>query len=184
MIYSRRWSPLDSKDIKCSVSKESACNAGDPSSIPGLGRSTGEGIGYPLQYCWASLVAQLVKNLTATWETWVRSLGWENPLEKGKATHSGILAWEFHGLYSPRSCKESRHDWVTFTFTFLVWYSPLDSKEIKSLNPKGNQREYSLEGLMLQLKLQYFGHLMWRADSLEKTLMLEKTGGKSRGWDG
>ena len=71
-----------------SVGKESAYNAGDPSSIPGLGRSSGEGIGYPLQYCWASLVAQLVKNLPAMWETWVQSLGWEDPLGKGKATHS------------------------------------------------------------------------------------------------
>ena len=53
----------------------------------------GEGIGYPLQYSWASLVAQLVKNLTAMWETWVRNLGWEDPLEKGKATPSSILAW-------------------------------------------------------------------------------------------
>ena len=76
-----------------SVGKESACNTGDPSLIPGSGRSPGEGIGYPLQYSWASLVAQLVKNLPATWETWVRSLGWEDPLEKGKATHSSILAW-------------------------------------------------------------------------------------------
>ena len=52
----------------------------------------GKGIGYPFQYSWASLVAQLVKNLPAMWETWVRSLGWEDPLEKGKATHSSILA--------------------------------------------------------------------------------------------
>ena len=58
-----------------SVGKESACNAGDPSSISGLGRSAGEGIGYPLQYSWASLVAQLVKSPPAMWETWVRSLG-------------------------------------------------------------------------------------------------------------
>ena len=61
--------------------------------IPGSGRSTGEGIGYPLQYSWASPVAQLVKNLPAMWETWVRSLGWEDPLEKGKVTDSSILAW-------------------------------------------------------------------------------------------
>ena len=54
-----------------SVGKESACNARDPGSIPGLGRSTGEGIGYPLQYSWASFVAQMVKNLPATQETWV-----------------------------------------------------------------------------------------------------------------
>ena len=76
-----------------SVGKESACNAGDPSSIPGSGRSTGEGIGYPLQYSWASLVAQLVKNPPAMRETWIRSLGWEDPLEQGKATHSSILTW-------------------------------------------------------------------------------------------
>ena len=79
-----------------SVSKEYACNAGDPGSIPGLGRSAGQRIGYPLQYSWASLVAQLVKNLPAMWETWVRSLDWENPLEKGKATHSSMLPREFH----------------------------------------------------------------------------------------
>ena len=72
---------------------ESACDAGDPSSIPGSGRSPGERIGYPLQYSWASLVAQLVKNLPAMRETWVRSLGWEGPLEKGMATHSSILPW-------------------------------------------------------------------------------------------
>ena len=67
-----------------SVAKESACNAGDPGLIPGLGRSAGEGIGYSLQYSWASLVAHLVKNPRAMWETWVRSLSWEDPLEKGK----------------------------------------------------------------------------------------------------
>ena len=73
--------------------KEFACNAGDPTLTPGLGRSAGEGIGYPLQYSWAFLVAQLVKNPPAVWETWVQSLDWEDPPEKGKATHSGILAW-------------------------------------------------------------------------------------------
>ena len=57
--------------LDSSVGKQSVCNAGDPSSIPGLERSAGEGIGYPLQYSWASLVAQLVKNLPAMWETWV-----------------------------------------------------------------------------------------------------------------
>ena len=76
-----------------SVGKESTCNAGDPGSIPGSGRSPGEGNGYPLQYSWASLAAQLVKNSPAMWESWVQSLGWEDPLEKGMATHSSILAW-------------------------------------------------------------------------------------------
>ena len=61
--------------------------------IPGSGSSPGEEIGYPLQYSWASLVPQLVQNPLAMWETWFRSLGWEDPLEKGKATDSSILAW-------------------------------------------------------------------------------------------
>ena len=61
--------------------------------IPESGRSPGEGIGYPLQYSWASLVAQMVKNPPAMWETKVQSLGWEDPLEDGMATHSSILAW-------------------------------------------------------------------------------------------
>ena len=61
--------------------------------------------------------------------------------------------------------------------------SPLDCKEIKPVNPEGNQPEYSLEGLMLKLKLQYFGHLMGRADSLEKILMLGKMKSwRRRGW--
>ena len=68
-----------------SSGKESACNAGDPSSIPGSARSYGDEIGYLLQYSLASLVAHLVKNLPAMQETWVRSLGWEDPLEKGRA---------------------------------------------------------------------------------------------------
>ena len=85
-----------------SVGKESTCNAGDPGSIPGSGISPGEGIGHPLQYSWASLTVQVVKNLPAVQETWVRSLGWEVPLEKEKATHSSILVWRIpmyvHGV--------------------------------------------------------------------------------------
>ena len=81
-----------------SVGKESACNAGDPSSIPGLGSSPGEEIGYPLQYFWDFLVAQKVKTLPAMQKTWVQSLGWEDPLEESMATHSvknqaSILEW-------------------------------------------------------------------------------------------
>ena len=76
-----------------SVGKESTCHAGDPGLIPGLGRSTGEGISYLLLFSWASLVDQLVKSPPAMRETWVRFLGWEDPLKKGKATHSSTLAW-------------------------------------------------------------------------------------------
>ena len=76
-----------------SVGRESACNAGDPGSISGSGRSSGEGTGYPLQYSWASLAAQLIKNLPPMQEISVRSLDWEDALEKAKATHSSVLAW-------------------------------------------------------------------------------------------
>ena len=89
------WNPESGREKGfpgSSAGRESAWDAGDPCLSPGSGRSTGEGIGYPLQYSWASLVAQLVKNLPAIWETWVQSLGWEDPLEKGKATHPSNLA--------------------------------------------------------------------------------------------
>ena len=91
--------------------------------IPGLGRSAGEGIGYALQYSWASLVAQLVKNLLAMQETWVQSLVWKDPLEKGKATHSSILAWR-----SPWGRKEldmtERLSLSFFTFPLPIWWTP------------------------------------------------------------
>ena len=93
-----------------SVGKELACNAGDPGSIPESGRSAGEGIGYPLQYSWASLVAQLVKSLPAMQETWVQSLGWENPPEKGKATHSSILAWRIPWTIKSMGSQRVGHD--------------------------------------------------------------------------
>ena len=80
--------------VPCSsVGKESSYNVGDLSLIPGSGRSTREGIGYPFQYFGASLVVQLVNYLPAMWKTWVQTLGWEDSLEKGKATHTNILGW-------------------------------------------------------------------------------------------
>ena len=104
-----------------SVGNESAGNAGDPTSIPGSGRSAGEGLDYPFQYSWASLVAQLVKNLPAMWETWVQSLGWEDLLEKGMATHSSILAWRISWtVYSMGSLRVG-HDWATFSFIESLW---------------------------------------------------------------
>ena len=93
-----------------SAGKEFICNAGDPGLIPGLGRSPGEGLGYPLQHSWASLVTQLVKNLPAMWETWVQSLGWEDPLEKGKATHSSILAWRIPWTVWSTGSQRFGHD--------------------------------------------------------------------------
>ena len=94
--------------------------------IPGSGRSAGEGVVYPLQYPWSSLVSQLVKNLPEMRETWVRSLNWEDPLEKGKATHCSILAWR---MYSPWGSQESgmieRLPLITLTVvpTLLLTYN-------------------------------------------------------------
>ena len=122
--------------------KESVCNAGDSGSIPGSGRSSGEGVGYSLPYSEASLVAQLVKNPPAVWKTWVQSLAWEYPLEKGTATHSNILAWRIpwtiqsiyiqyiqticyivHRLYSlcNHGVAKSQTPLSNFHFPFLEW---------------------------------------------------------------
>ena len=115
------------------VGIESVCNAGDPVSIPGSRKSTGKGIGYPLQYSWAFLVAQLVKNLHATRETWVRSLGWEDPLEKEMATHSSVLAsrtscTEEPGRAQSMGSQRVRHNWATFTLLHFpskeMWDTP------------------------------------------------------------
>ena len=177
--------------------KASVYNAGELGSIPGLGRSPGEGSGNPLQYyClenpmdggaweatvhgvsksrtrlshftslhtfrWASLVALLVKNLPAMWETWVQSLGWEDPLEKGLTPKN----WYFWTVVLEKTLESP-------------WAARRSNQSIlKEISP-----EYSLEGLMLKLKLQSFGHLMQRTDSLEKTLMLGKIEGRRRrGW--
>ena len=86
-----------------SVGKESTCSAGDPGLIPGSGRSAGEGIGYPLQYSWASPVAQLVKNLPAMRETWVGKIPWRRKRLPTPVFWPG----EFHGLYGPQGRKES-----------------------------------------------------------------------------
>ena len=110
-----------------SLPTEPLGNAGDPGSIPGLGRSTGEGIDHPLQYSWAFLVAQTVKNLPAMQEIWVPSPGQEDPLEKEMATHSSTLAWRI-----PRTEKQDRlqfmglqrvgHDFAT-NFHFFLYLS-------------------------------------------------------------
>ena len=91
-----------SKGFPCnSAGKEYVCNAGDPSLISRPGRSSGEEIGYLLQYSWAHLMAQMVKNPPARQETLVKSLGWEDSLEKGMTTHFSILAGESPGTEDP-----------------------------------------------------------------------------------
>ena len=104
--FADEWASLVAQWVK----NPPAMEEGDLGSIPGWGRSTREGIGYPLQCSWASLVAQLVKNPSVMRETWVRSLGWEDPLEKGAATHSSILAWRIPWTVYFVGSKTVRHD--------------------------------------------------------------------------
>ena len=110
-----------------SVGKESACSAGDPGSISGSGRSAGEGTGYPLQYSWACLAAQLIKNLPPMQEISVRSLDWEDALEKEKATHSSVLAWRI-----------PRKGMATYS-RILAWRIPW-TEETGGLQSTGSQR--------------------------------------------
>ena len=101
-----------------SVGKESTCNAGDPSLIPGLGRSAGEGVGYPLQHSWASLVAHLVKNLLQCgrpgFSPWVGKIPWR----RERLPIPVFWPGKFHGLYSPWGCKESD---MTEQIHFILW---------------------------------------------------------------
>ena len=108
--------PLPPISPDSSAGKESACNLEDPGSTPGSARSPGEGIGYPLQYSWASLVIQMVKNLPAMRETWVLSLGWKDHMEEGMASHSSILAWRITEKPGGLQCLGSQRagrDWAT-----------------------------------------------------------------------
>ena len=125
MFYSRPTDEMLSFPHS-SVGKESACNAGDPSVIPGSGRAAGEGIGYPLQYFWASLVAQLVNNPPAMLGTWVRSLGWEDPLEKEEAT----LKYFWASLVA-QLVKNLPAVWETWVLS-LGWEDPLDKEKAPS----------------------------------------------------
>ena len=107
-----------------SVGKESACNAGDPGLIPGSGRLTGEGIGYPLQCSWASLVAQLVKNPPAMRETWVQSLGWEKAPGEGKG-----YVLQYSGLENSMNCighgvTKTQTRLSDFHSHFIVFFDP------------------------------------------------------------
>ena len=114
VIESRKWGRINQRGWKGTASESRSC-------CPGSGRSAREGIGYLPQYSWASIAAQLVKNLPAMWETWVRSLGWEDPLEKKKATLSNILAWRIPWAVKSMGSQRVEHDWATFTFASLSW---------------------------------------------------------------
>ena len=147
-------SPLSIKGFPgSSAGKESVDNAGDPSSTHGSGRSAGGWIGYPLEYSWVSLVAQTIKNPPLMQETWVRSLGWEDPLEKRVATHSSILAWRIPWKrnlagYSPWSQQRVRHDWATHF-------------QYKEAGEKTSQRDLEKASFLtlLLLYLLHFGNI-------------------------
>ena len=145
----------------CSVGKEFACIVGDPGSIPGSGRSTGEGIGCPLQYSWASLVAQVVKNPPAMWKTWVRSLGWEDPLGKAKATHSSILALRIPWTVWSMRSQNVGHNWATFTFSECTdanckMYKQVGNFIILLLLVNCPFNIYSSEGIGPRASINYF----------------------------
>ena len=154
---------------------------------------------------WTSLVAQMVKHLPTVRETWVRSLGWEDPLEKEMATHSSTLAWKIPWT-EERSRLQSRvaKSWtrlsdftsslqtmvevmkimVTSCFELWCWRRllrvPWTARRSNQSILKDISPECSLKGLMLKLKLQDFGNLVQRTDSLEKTLMVGKIEGRRR----
>ena len=108
-----------------SVGKESICTEGEPGSIPGLGISTGEEIGYPLQCCWASLVAQLVKNLPAMRETGFDPCVGKIPWNKWVVTHSSVLAWTGEtGKLSSVGPQSDMIEWLSLSHSpilICVW---------------------------------------------------------------
>ena len=139
-IWFGKWGFPDS-----SAGKESACNARDPGLISGSGRSSGERIDYRLQYSWASLVAQMVKNLLAMWEIWVWSMCWEDLLEKGKATHSTILAWKIPwteepgglqsmGLHGSDTTEQLTTQHITRVLRMWVTSFPLNHATLRSIS--------------------------------------------------
>ena len=115
---------------------------GDPGSIPGWGRSPGEGTGYPFQHSWASFVAQLVKNQPAIRETWVKSLGWEDPPEEATTTLSSVLAWKIawtiHGVTKSRTWMSNFHSleisWCKFTLKIYSYISVLSKTKVLPLS--------------------------------------------------
>ena len=144
-------SPLSIKGFPgSSAGKESVDNAGDPSSTHGSGRSAGGWIGYPLEYSWVSLVAQTIKNPPSMQETWVRSLGWEDPLEKRIATHSSILAWRI-----PWTEQPSRLQSMELTKS-QTWLSDFHF-QYKEAGEKTSQRDPE-KASFLTLSLLYLLH--------------------------
>jgi len=166
-----------------SVSKESACNAGDSSWIPGMGRSPRKRIDYLLQYSWASLVAQTVKNPPAIWETWVWSLGWEDPLEKGMATHSGILAWR---IPMDREAWQATVHGVTKSWTWYPNRASLVVQIMKKICLQCRRSQFHpIPGLGSSPGEGNGTHpsiLVWRIPWTEKTGSLQSMGLQKSDW--
>ena len=120
--------PLAWGHTTSAAGKGSACSAGGPSSIPGSGRSVREGIGYPLQCSWACLVAQLVKNLPEMQETWVWSLGWEDPWRRKRLPTPVFWPVEFHGLSMGSQRVTQLSD-----FHFHWWSSTCLASEVRAI---------------------------------------------------
>ena len=148
-----------SQVVNSSVGKESACNAGNPSSIPGSGRSAGKGIGYPLQYFWASLVAQLVKNPPAMqrlgFNPWVGKIPWK----KERLPTPVFWHGEFHVLYSPWGCKESD---ATERLSLSIY---IKSFKMSPIKPSNRLKNFFSQGLA-EFNLYYLLTAMWYAGSL------------------
>ena len=134
--------------------KESACNARDPSSIPGSGRFTEEELGYPLQYSWASLVAQLIRNLPA-FDPWVGKIPWRKERLPTLVFWPGDL---FHGLYIPRVAK-SRTQLRDFHFHFARWTRSFSKETLRNkANPHTIIYEYFCTNSQVYRKKMLFSH--------------------------
>ena len=144
--------------------KKSTFNAGRPWFDSWVGKITGEGIGYPLEDSWVTLVAQLVENPPATWETWVRSLGWGHPLEKGTATHSSILASRIPWTEEPGRLHTAHgvlKSWTWLSNFHFVFYN----YTFQIIN--------RITGLIfLQMKILRLREVQWFIQAFRKTLLL------------
>ena len=124
------------------------------------GRSAGEGIGYPFQYSWASLVAHLVKNPPARQEIWVQCLGWGDPLEKGKAIHSSILAWKIPWTTVPGVAKSQT--WRSGFHFSLFWISWASEHLTQALYPSRNGFNIYIHRVFIQLKNSKLERVKWK----------------------
>ena len=182
------WETLVLQETGSSAGKQSSCNTGDPGLIPGSGSSPGEGIGYPVQCSWVSLVAQLVKSLPTVQETWVQSVAWEDSLEKEKATRSSILAWRISR--TAWSLGLQSQTWLGNWTELIKKNEIMPSKatwmdlEIISVSEKSEKDKHHGTAYMWSIKKWYkltYLQNRNRLTDLENELMV--TGGRWRGRD-